>query len=135
MAYCPNCGSSVEDGQIGPAAAEMASAEVQIARIQCDRDIEVARINARQDKDWNATRLAETEMETEAAVVAAVAEADVLGDVVAASTAASEPAEPPEIINAPQSDVEVPDDSPPPVETEGSEPPAPERKTIGLGAW
>jgi hypothetical protein len=134
MAYCPNCGAPVEDGQIGPAAAEVASAEVQIARLQCERDIEVARINARQDKDWNATRLAETEMETEAAVVAAVAEAEVLGDVVAAN--AAEPAPPaPETVNAPEVDVEVPDDAPPLVETEGSEPPAPERKTIGLGAW
>jgi hypothetical protein len=132
--YCPNCGNAVEDGQIGPAAAEMASAEVQIARINAERDVEVARIAARQDKDWNATRLAETELETEAVVVAAVAEAEVLGDVLNAS--APEPEEPPEIINAPRAEaVEEPDDAPPLVETEGSEPPAPERKTIGLGAW
>lgn len=134
--FCPNCGADLAN-PLGSPAAEIEAAEVKIARINAERDIEVARISARQDKDWNATRLAETEMETDAELVAATTAATVMGDVLD-TVAEGGGEEAPEIVNAPvadASDEEVADAPPPPVETEGSEPPAPAKKSLGIGAW
>lgn len=136
MPYCPNCGNPVTDqlASFERAMPETVPADVQIARIQADRDIELARINRSQEAAWNETRLAETQIEASTEMVTATAEAEIIG--AALEAGASEPPPPAEIINAPEADVELADDSPPPVEeTEGSQPPAPERKTIGLGAW
>jgi hypothetical protein len=133
MPYCPNCGNPVDQLPGTADVTEVVSAEVQIARINADRDIRLAELARSSDKDWNETRVEVARVEADADMVAAVAEAEVLGDVVAAGTESPPPAE---IVNAPEADVEeVADDAPPPVETEGSEPPTPERKTIGLGAW
>lgn len=136
MPYCPNCGNPVTD-QLASFERDMPEtvpADVQIARINADRDIEIARIQARIDKDRHETELAEASIEASTEMVTATAEAEIIG--AALEAGASEPPPPAEIINAPEADLEVADDSPPPVEeTEGSQPPAPERKTIGLGAW
>jgi hypothetical protein len=99
MPFCPHCGSAVEQlPAAAEAAAIIASDEVEIARIQADRDIKVAQITARQERDWNETRLAETEIEAEASVERAEAEAEVIGGILAAETADDAEGEPPVVI-------------------------------------
>jgi len=131
MPYCPHCGNEVGQLPGTEPVAEAASAEVQIERIRADKEIEIAKIAARQDRDWNETRVEVAEVEAEAEVAAAVAEAEVIG---AAIEAGIEPQPEPVIIDAPEAIADdAPDDAPP--EAGGSEPPAATRKTIGLGAW
>jgi hypothetical protein len=114
-----------------PTAPEESDA-VKIARIEAESARELARISARQDKDWNETRVEVAEIEADAEVEAAVAEAELLG---AAIEGGIEEQPEPVIIDAPEAVAEEePEDAPPPA-VEGSEPPAPARKTIGLGAW
>lgn len=114
-----------------PAAPEESDA-VKIARIEAESARELARISARQDKDWNETRIEVAEIEADAEVEAAVAEAEVVG---AAIEAGIQPEPEPMIIDAPEAIAdEQPEDAPP--EVEGSEPPAPAAKRkVGLGAW
>ena len=82
MAFCPNCGEPL-DGSARQVA-EVEAAEVKIARINADRDIEVARISASLGRSELATQEAVTEMETEVAPAVAAAEAAVLGAVLGA---------------------------------------------------
>lgn len=134
MPYCPHCGNETE--QLIPVASPVTDAvdrEVEIARINAERDIEVAKIAARQDRDWNETRVEVAEVEAEAEVAAAVAEAEIIGDAIEASGADTDMAEP-IVIDAPEAIAEdAPDDAPP--EVQGSEPPAPSRKSAGIGFW
>ena len=58
MPYCPHCGNETEQLiAVASPVAETVNAEVEIARINAERDIEVAKIGARQDRDWNETRV------------------------------------------------------------------------------
>jgi hypothetical protein len=68
---CPACGL-----QHGAGGAPPANPEVEIARINASRDVEVAKLAARQEKDWNETRIAETEVEAAAATETAAIEAE-----------------------------------------------------------
>jgi hypothetical protein len=128
MRYCPDCGTSHDcEGETGG----RTDPAVEIARINADRDVAVAKLGARTERDWNETMVEVAEVEGEAQVAAAVAEAEVVG---AAIEAGIEPAPQPVIIDAPEQVLDdAPDDAPP--EVEGSEPPEPKRKTVGLGAW
>jgi hypothetical protein len=97
--FCPECGV---DHHAGEREAETAmDREVEIARINAKRDVEVARVTAGMVKD-EAETAAEAEVavatvEAEAGVEAAEAVADVLEDVVS-----PEPAEtPPVVVEAP----------------------------------
>lgn len=129
MRYCEHCGTphecEAEPGRADPA--------VEIARINADRDIAVARLSARQDKDWNDTRVEVAGIEAAAAVEAAAVEAEVIGDAIEASGVD----DPEPVI------IDVPDQPPPDDEgdaeelppAEGSPPPAARSKRLGLGAW
>lgn len=126
--FCPDCGTGHEceagtGGRTDPA--------VEIARINADRDIAVARLGARMQRDELATAEEVAEVQAEAEVTAAVAEAEV---VAAAIEAGIEPGPEPVIIDAPAAIADAePDDAPPPAE--GSVPPEPKAKTAGLGFW
>jgi hypothetical protein len=132
MNFCPDCGAPLD----GSPRADLEDAAVKIARLECERDIEVARINASVARSELATEEAVVEMETEVAPAVAAAEAAVLGAVLGAQEPA-EAAEAPETVvvdEAPDA-VVVEDDAPPPAEAvEGSEPPEPERKR-SIGMW
>jgi hypothetical protein len=134
MNFCPDCGAPL-DGS-ARAVAEVEDAAVKIARINAERDIEVARIGASLGRAELATEETVTEMETEVAPAVAAAEAAVLGAVLGAQEPA-EPEEGPETVmvdEAPDA-VVVEDDAPPPAESvEGSEPPGPAAKR-GIGMW
>jgi hypothetical protein len=130
--YCQHCGSPVDQvaEEIAHAAAE--SEAVTLARIDADRAIQVAKIEAGAVRAEVAVTEAVAEIEADAAVDAAEVQADVIGAAIEASDLP--PAEPlefiaPDIIN----DVDVVDDDSPP-ETEGSPvPDAPAKASFG--AW
>jgi hypothetical protein len=127
MRYCENCGTGHE---CEVATEGRAIPEVEIARINADRDVAVAKLAARQTRDELATAEDIAETQADAEVEAAVAEAEM----VAAAIAAGITPEPePVIIDAPEAIADEPDDAPPPAE--GSEPPAAKHRTVGLGAW
>lgn len=128
--YCPHCGGEVEHAveTAGPAE-EVVSAEVEIARINAERDVKVAQIAARQDKDWNETRLEETKVEAEAEVASAEATAEVVGEIIAAEAGAGdgqEDGEPPVVVEVtePEGDPEPVAPAPPQL----AEPTEPETK-------
>lgn len=128
MRYCPDCGTGHDCEGERPAGTSDA---VRIAEIERDRDIALAKLSARQDKDWNETRIEVAGIEAEAEVEAAVAEAEVVGAAIEAGVVDSEPE--PIVIDAPPPADDAPDDAPP--EVEGSAPPEPKRKAAGLGMW
>jgi hypothetical protein len=132
--YCPNCGEPLGDSP--RQLAEVEAAEVKIARINAERDIEVARIGASLGRAELATEETVTEMETEVAPAVAAAEAAVLGAVLGAQEPAEpEPAPGTVVVDEAPDAVVVEDDAPPPAESvEGSEPPEPERKR-SIGMW
>ena len=70
------------------------SEAVAIARIQAENAVTLAKISARQDRDWNETRVEVAEIEGEAAAEVAQAEAEVVGAILATEGGA-ETAEPP----------------------------------------
>jgi hypothetical protein len=131
--YCPYCGHETE--QIIPVAAPVADAidrEVEIARINAERDVKVAQISARGERDWNETRVEVAEIEADAEVEAAAVEAEIISEAIEASDVP--PAEPIEII-APET---IPDDETedaPPETEEGSEAPDSGQRKVGLGMW
>ena len=132
--FCPDCGAP-QDGS-ARAVAEVEDAAVKIARLECERDIEVARINASVARSGMATEEAVVEMETEVAPAVAAAEAAVLGAVLGAQEPAEDEEAPETVVvdEAPDA-VVVEDDAPPPAEAvEGSEPPEPAAKR-GIGMW
>ncbi len=129
MRYCEFCGATHECTVANGESVE--SDEVKIARINREADVAIAKLTARQDRDWNETRVEVAEIEAEAEVAAAAAEAEVIG---AAIEAGIEPEPEPVIIDAPEAIAEdEPDDAPP--EVEGSAPPEPKRKSAGIGFW
>ena len=132
--FCPDCGAP-QDGS-PRAVAEVEDAAVRIARLECERDVEVARINASVARSGMATEEAVVEMETEVAPAVAAAEAAVLGAVLGAQEPAEpEPAPDTVVVDEAPDAVVVEDDAPPPAETvEGSEPPEPASKR-GIGMW
>lgn len=80
MRYCPDCGTGHEcEGQAGTGPAP----EVEIARINADRDKYVARVSARMNRE---------ELETAEDIAETEAEASIIGDVASAQIIASEPA-------------------------------------------
>lgn len=91
MPYCTHCGGEVERVPEVAAVAETVSAEVQIAQINADRDIKVEQIKARQEKDWNDTRVEVAAVEAEAEVAAAEATAEVIGEVIASGSGDADP--------------------------------------------
>jgi hypothetical protein len=135
MPYCPNCGEALGDTPARQLA-EIEAAEVKIARINAERDIEVARIGASLGRQELQTEERVTEMETEVAPAVAAAEAAVLGAMLGAEgeTEPESEGEPIIVDEAPDA-VVVEDDAPPPAEAvEGSEPPEPAAKR-GIGMW
>lgn len=130
MRYCPDCGTGHDcEAETG----SRTDPAVEIARINADRDVQVARLQARMQRDELETAETIAEVQAEADVAAAVAEAEIIGDAIETSGADTDMAEP-VIIDAPEAIADdAPDDAPP--EVEGSEPPAAKRKSIGLGAW
>jgi hypothetical protein len=107
--------------------------EVQLARIAKEQAIEVARIQARQDRNWNETRVEVAEIDAEASTAAAVAEAQIVGAALEASDPPEPPPEPIEIVAPPVDDDQGDDEELPPAE--GSPVPTQHRKRVGLGAW
>lgn len=129
MRYCEGCGT----GHECEAQAEIAAVDrqVEIARLETKRDIEVARIQAGVQRDELETAETIAETEAEAEVTSAVAKAEILGDAIEGGI---QDAPEPVIIDAPGPPAEeIAEDAPP--EVEGSEPPEPARKTVGLGMW
>jgi hypothetical protein len=99
--YCQHCGNEIEKAP--DAIAEAVSADVEIARINAERDVAVERIRARQANAELET--AETIAEVEAG--AEIASAEVIGEIIAAETQATEEPEPepePLIITEPPAD-------------------------------
>lgn len=132
MAFCPHCGAETELAiPVAAPIAEAVNSEVEIARINAERDVKVAQISARQEKDWNETRVEVATVEAEAEVAAAEATAEVIGEVLAAD-AEPEPDPEPIVIDAPTVEDEVVDDAPP--ENDGPAPHEPS-KPRGLGFW
>jgi hypothetical protein len=115
-------------------AADTVNAEVEIARINAERDIEVAKIGARQDRDWNETRVEVAGIEAEAEVGAAEATAEVVAAVIDNAGDDEPPVDPVQIIAPEMVNNDVDEDAPPALEG-GSEPPASESKPRGLGMW
>lgn len=77
MRFCPDCGNPHECTAEG-AVSRAAHVELEIARVNADRDIRLARIGARQDRE--ALDSAETIAETEAGaeIVSSVAAAEII---------------------------------------------------------
>jgi hypothetical protein len=128
MRYCPDCGTGHDcESETGT----RTDPGVEIARINADRDVAVARLQARQAREELETVEAVAEVQADAEVEAAVAEAEIVG---AAIEAGIEPEPEPVIIDAPEAIADAePDDAPP--AAEGSAPPEPKHKSAGLGMW
>lgn len=125
---CTECGL-VHDALV---AEERESDEVRIARINADRDIAVARYAARQEADWNETRVEVAKIEAKADVETAEVQAEVIGAAIEASDIPE--AEPvdyvaPDIIV--DTDVDTEEELP---EPQGSPVPAPAKKP-SFGMW
>jgi hypothetical protein len=112
----------VADPEVAEAGA-LAEASVEVARIQADRDVQLAKIEARS-----------VEPDLEAQLAAALAEVDALRTQLA-PPAVEQPApvEVPVIVDAPVQ-VEQPDQSPP-MASQGEPESAPAKKRVGLGMW
>ena len=129
MKYCPDCGTGHDcedeaEGRPNP--------DVEIARINAERDVAVAKLAARQEREALETVEEVAEIQADAEVESAVAEAEV---VAAAIEGGAVPPPEPIVIDAPviNDDDQQAEDAPPPAE--GSEPPAPKHKAAGLGMW
>jgi hypothetical protein len=135
MPYCTHCGGEVEHVPEVAAVAETVTAEVRIAEIEAQRDIEVARINARVVRDELETAEEIAETEADAQVATAVAEAEIIGDALAEGVPGPEPDAPPPVIIADDGPDDPEPDAPPPVEPGSGEPETRTRKAAGLGFW
>lgn len=133
MTYCPTCGVDHHADEIAAEAA--VDREVEIARINAKRDVDVARISARLERDAldTAEQIAETEGEAE--VGAAAAEAAVLGEMLNADAAEQEPL----VIDAPPTPEPEPDPTddaaPPPIDEHQAAPDEDKPRKRGLGMW
>jgi uncharacterized Zn finger protein len=126
---CAECGL-VHDALV---AEEREPVEVTIARINADRDIQVARAAARSEADYNDTRIEVARIEAKAEVQAAEVEGEVIAAAIEASDVEAEPIEivAPDIIN--DTDIDIEGDAPPPAE--GSPVPETSKKSVGFGMW
>ena len=124
---CTECGL-VHDAIV---AEEREPVEVTVARINAERDIAVARAAARQEADYNDTRVEVAKIEAKADVESAVVEGEVIAAALEASDVEAEPIEiiAPDVVQDVDVDIE---DAPP--ETDGSPVPS-ESKPRGLGMW
>lgn len=130
--FCPHCGNATDILPGAEAAEAPVPLEVQLARIDADRAITIAKIQSRQDANWNETRTEVAEIEADAMVEAAAAEAEILGAAIEASDTPD--ADPIEIIApGPADEDEGQGDELPPAE--GSPIPAAPGHTRGLGMW
>lgn len=128
MRYCPDCGTG-HDCEVE--AGTRTDPGVEIARINADRDVAVARLSARMQREELETVEEVAEVQADAEVEAAVAEAEIVGAAIEGGIA---PEPEPLIIDAPTAIADAgPDDAPPPVE--GSPEPEVKHKPRGLGAW
>jgi hypothetical protein len=104
---------------------------VEIARINAERDVAVAKLAARADRAGLETAEVVAEIQADAEVESSAAEAEV---VAAAIEGGAVPPPEPIVIDAPViNDDNQADDAPPPAE--GSEPPEPKHKAASLGMW
>ena len=127
---CPEC------GLMHDAVTPQESEAVTLARIAKEQAVEVAKIQARQERDYNESREKIAETEGEATVGAAEAEAGVIAAVLTADDgqAEEEEAEPaPVIVDAPEIDDEEIDEEAPPAADDHQ--PKPPKKPRGLGFW
>ena len=84
MPFCPHCGNETDQliAALNPVKEEV-SAEVEIARINAERDVKVAQLAARGDKDWNETQVEVAEIEADAGMVEAETKAELLDEIMA----------------------------------------------------
>ena len=129
MTFCTECGVDHHAGEREERTA--VDREIELARINAKRDVDVARINARVDREGLETAEEIAEVEAEAAVEAAAVEAEVIGAALEASDVDAEPIEivAPDVVQ--DVDVDMSEELPP---AEGSPVPA-ESKKHGLGMW
>lgn len=127
--FCPECGTDhhAED-RIQQTAVDR---EIELARINAKRDVDVARIAAGQTRAELETAEAIAEVQADAEVEAAVVEGEVIAAALEASDVDAEPIEivAPDVITTVDTDIEQ---APP--ETDGSPVPT-ESKPRGLGMW
>ena len=117
---CETCG--LQHGGAGELPPRPESDEVAIARIQAERDVEVARLAARESREANETMVDVAEVQAAADVAEAEATAEVVGAVLAAEAESDQPPAPdPVIVDAPAPEPE-PDLAPPPAEPQHHEP-------------
>jgi hypothetical protein len=128
MSYCVTCGQNHHEGEEQIQAA--LDRELEIAKVNAKRDVDVARYQYRADLEGleTAEKIAKTEADAE--VIAAVSEAEILGDAIEAGIVSDDEQEP---LIAPIQVNEEP-------EPETIEEPEPEthhesKKKIGLGVW
>lgn len=124
--FCPECGTDHHAGDViedeSPVTVvdnTVTPAEVEIARINAERDIKLARIAAGMQDAERDEQLARAE-----------GKADALEQIVTPPEPDPEPD--PVVIDAPPVD-DTPDDAPPP--TEGSPAPEPHNRSRGMGVW
>lgn len=129
--FCPHCGNPADTITGAPPAEEREPMEVQLARIEADKEITIAKLQARQEHGYNETRIEVAEIEADAMVEASAAEAEILGAAIEASDTPD--AEPIEIIAPEPVDEDGPEDALPPAE--GSPVPETHSKSRGLGMW
>lgn len=133
--YCPMCGehhagetpAEAEAAAVIETAAEITSAEVEIARINAKRDVDLARISA---------GMADAERDQELAHAEGVI--DGMRDVVETVAPEPEPAPEPDpevvVVNAPEADADANAEDAPP--EHGSAPPEAEpKRSRSLGMW
>lgn len=115
MSYCPECGHEVA----AQAADDAAKSDVEIARINADRDVTIARLQSKAVREENDTT--EHVAETEAAADVGVAEAQADGVEAAAEVISGDPEPEPDgepIVVEPLPEAEPEPDAPPPPEAE-----------------
>lgn len=121
MPYCQHCGGEIDRLPEVAAAADAVHVDLEIARINAERDVAIARLQARQDAA--ALEVAESiaETEAEAQVETAVAVAEVLA---AEGEAEAEEQGDPIAVEIPEPEPEPEPDNMPPVVESHDEPKA-----------
>jgi len=112
MAFCPNCGHPQDGSAVAPAAPPE-PVEVVLARINADRDVNVARIEASARRSELATAEHVAEVQADAEVEAAEAVAEIVTAV--AEEPDPEPMAEPIVVEAPAPEPEPELDNAPPV--------------------
>lgn len=129
MAYCPDCGEQLHDCQVEhpDPAAEAARAETKAAKTYTDAEVEVARLNA--DRDIAVAKIQAGIIKDEVVVEAVVAEAE--AEAVAETLAPPEPEPAPIVIEDAGESEPEPTDIPPAED----EPHQRQPHKVGLGMW